>query len=122
MIGARSSRITGPAARANSAANSGPRRSSIGSFMSPPSASSGRVAAGRSRQAGGGPLEPHRPDGAATIGGDRPLHVVATIPQRPSDRRQGVHVPGAARTRAQHPQPTLHRRDYLANGGSGIVG
>ena len=63
----------------------------------------------RRRQAGGGPLEPHRPDGTATIGGDRPVHVVATIPQCPSDRRQGVHVPGAARTRAQHPQPTLHR-------------
>ena len=38
MIGARSSRIAGPAARANSAANSGPRRSSIGSSMIPPSA------------------------------------------------------------------------------------
>ena len=70
--------------------------------------SSDRVAR-RSRQAGGGPLEPHRLDGTAAIGGDRPPHIMATIPQCPSDRRQGVHVPGAARTRTQHPQRTLHR-------------
>ena len=70
MIGARSRCITGPAARANNAANSGPRRCAIGSCMIPPStapAASRRAAVVRPAADHSNPIAPTAsPPSAAT--------------------------------------------------------
>ena len=110
MIGVRSRCIAGPAALAKFAAKSGPRRSRHRELHDPGQRRRDRVATGRGRQPGGRPVEPHRPDRIATVGCDRPPHIVAPIPQDPGHRGQRVDVPGAARARAQHPQRTLHQR------------
>ena len=86
-----------------------------GQLHDPAQRGAGRLATGAGREAGGGPLEPHRADGVATIGRDGPPHVMPPIPQRPRHRRQGVDVSGASRTRTQHPQPTVHRTSLHRN-------
>ncbi len=120
MIGARSRRITGPAPRAKNTANSGPRRSAIGSAMISPSTSR-PLASRHCGEASRRPLETHLRNGVTTIGSDRPVHLVASIDERVSDRSESTDVPGSAGTGDEHPQRTLHGGQCAPCGNEGAM-